>query len=163
MTSQLPTTGSFGAWHPGLVSPVPDELRRHCTIFLPQNVFTDLGAALELRDLTGLALSELISFRPDRLALHELLIRVTADLAVPDGTRIEDLGFNFRHMTRTIYARCIAPHMERINATFESTRCQLTTFIEQQLGTVPQTAAPADAQRSGFVGFFRRPRNRSSV
>jgi hypothetical protein len=152
----------FGPWHPGLVSPVPDELRRHCTIFLPQNVFTDLGAAVELRDLTGLALSELISFRPHRLALHELLIRVTADLSVPDGTRIEDLGFNFRQMTRTIYARYIAPHIERINASFESTRGQLTALIEQELGMVQQAAA-TNARRSGFGGLFRRPRTRPSA
>ena len=54
-----------------------------------------LAAAEELRSLTGLALSELVVFRPQRLALHELLIRVTADFAVPDGSRIGDLGINF--------------------------------------------------------------------
>ena len=55
-------------------------------------------AALELHGLTGFGLSELVAFRPQRLALHELLIRVTADFAVPDGSRIEDLGINFRRM-----------------------------------------------------------------
>jgi hypothetical protein len=163
MTPHDSATGPFGPWHPGLVSPVPDELRRHCTIFLPQNVFTDLGAALELHDLTGLALRELISFRPERLALHELLIRVTADLSVPDGTRIEDLGFNFRRMTRTIHARYVAPHTERINAAFESTKRQLSAFIEQELGSAPQTTTAAAAHRSGFVALFRRPRSQPAA
>ena len=46
-----------------------------------------------------------MAFRPGRLALHEVLIRVTADLSVPDGTKIEDLGINFRKITRTIPGR----------------------------------------------------------
>ena len=35
---------------------------------------------------------------PERLALHELLVRVTADFSVPDGSKIEDLGINFRQI-----------------------------------------------------------------
>ena len=46
----------------------------------------------ELADLTGLTLNELAVFRPHRLALHEVLIRVTADFSVPDGSQIGDLG-----------------------------------------------------------------------
>ena len=76
----------FGPWNPGLESQVPARLRHLCTIFRPENVTTNLSEAYELRDLTGLAVSELVCFRPERLALHELLIRVTADLSVPDGS-----------------------------------------------------------------------------
>jgi hypothetical protein len=49
-------------------------------------MFSRLSAkAAELRDITGLELSDIVAFRPRRLVLHELLIRVTADLSVPDG------------------------------------------------------------------------------
>src|SRR6516162_6244659 len=104
----------FGPWNPGLESHVPARLRHLCTIFRPENVATSLAEAYELRDLTGLPFSELACFRPERLALHELLIRVNADVSVPDGTKIEDLGINFRRMTKLILERAIAPRMEEV-------------------------------------------------
>lgn len=61
--------------------------------------------ALEPRRLTGFSYSELAAFRPQRLALHELLIRVTADFAVPDGSRIGDLGINFREIASRLFER----------------------------------------------------------
>jgi hypothetical protein len=123
----------YGPWNPGVCSPVPQELRPHCTIFLPANVFTDFGKAAELRDLTGLELSEIVASRPRRLVLHELLIRVTADLSVPDGRKVEDLGLNFRQMTRVILARYIEPHMGAISASFDATRRQIAQVIEAEV------------------------------
>lgn len=145
-----------GPWNPGIVSPVPDELRRYCTIFLPENVSTSLSSVLELRDLTGLALTELVAFQPQRLALHELLIRVTADLSVPDGVRVEDLGHNFREITRTILARYIAPHMQGICAAFEALKRQLACLIETELGVGAAVPAAVAAKSRGFAGLFRR-------
>jgi len=147
----------YGPWNPGIVSPVPDELRRYCTIFLPENVATSLDTALELHDLTGLEPSELVAFRPQRLALHELLIRVTADLSVPDGVRVEDLGRNFREMTRTILTRYIVPHMEDIEDSFESARRELATLIDSELGIASAgMSAPAKGRRGGLGRIFRR-------
>ncbi len=83
---------------------MPKELRSLATIFRPENVTTSVAAADELRGLTGFAHSELVVFRPQRLALHELLIRVTADFAVPDGSRIGDLGINFREIAGRLLA-----------------------------------------------------------
>src|SRR5215472_17935638 len=124
MTDQSSET-KFGPWNPGLESQVPARLRHLCTIFRPENVATSLEEAYELRDLTGFAFGELVSFRPERLALHELLIRVTADLSVPDGTRVEDLGINFRRMTNVILERAIAPRMEEIRSAFGALRREL--------------------------------------
>jgi hypothetical protein len=103
-----------GPWNPGLVSQVPRELRHLATIFRAENVSNSMASADELRSLTGFALNELAIFRPQRLALHELLVRVTADFAVPDGTRIEDLGLNFREIARSLLARYLDPAMEAI-------------------------------------------------
>src|SRR5215472_15526597 len=124
MTEQRSET-RFGPWNPGLESQVPTRLRHLCTIFRPENVVTNLVEADELRDLTGLAFSELVCFRPERLALHELLIRVTADLSVPDGTKVEDLGINFRRMTNVILERAIAPRMAEIRSAFGALRREL--------------------------------------
>src|ERR1700721_1460182 len=84
-----------GAWSPGLESELPRELMPLATVFRPQNVSTTLAAAFELSDYCGLPPHELVAFRPERLIVHELLVRVTAGLAVPDGTDYEDLGRNF--------------------------------------------------------------------
>ena len=86
----------FDAWNPGILSQVPNDLLRLMTLFRRENGFTSVAAAMELRGLTGLPLADLVIFRPERLALHELLIRVTANFEVPDGSRVGDLGINFR-------------------------------------------------------------------
>jgi hypothetical protein len=99
----MPTDSEHGPWNPGIESQVPKDLRHLATIFRPENVSTSIASATELRGLTGFGLSELAIFHPQRLALHELLVRVTADFAVPDGTRIEDLGLNFREIARLLW------------------------------------------------------------
>ena len=111
-----------GPWNPGIQSQVPKELRHLATIFRGDNVFTSIATADELQGLTGIPPSELIAFRPQRLALHELLIRVTADFAVPDGSRIGDLGINFREIANRLLERYLIPEMAAITAAYERTR-----------------------------------------
>jgi hypothetical protein len=79
--------GSFGPWNPGILSQIPHELRHLCTIFRPENAFTSVASATELRLLTGFPLCDLVAFRPQRLLLHELLIRVMADFSVSTSAR----------------------------------------------------------------------------
>src|SRR5215471_12335571 len=130
------TATQFGPWNPGLESQVPARLRHLCTIFRPENVVTNLAEAHELRDLTGLSFSELVLFRAERLALHELLIRVTADLSVPDGSRVEDLGINFRRMTSVLLERAIAPRMEEVRSAFGALRRALAKAIDAELAVL---------------------------
>jgi hypothetical protein len=137
----------FGPWNPGVRSPVPEKLRQYCTVFLPANVLTTFSKASELHDLTGLEMVELVAFRPQRLVLHELLIRVTADLSVPDGERIEDLGINFREMTRAILARHIEPHMNELVASFDAMRRDLARVIDGELAAAMEAhAVPCGAK-----------------
>jgi len=107
-----------GPWNPGISSQVPAELRTLSTLLRPGNVTTTISGALELEKLTGFPLGELVAFRPRRLALHEVLVRVMADFSVPDGSRIEDLGINFREIVRLLLARYIEPRMDSINTAF---------------------------------------------
>ena len=108
------TPEACGPWNPGVESALPRRLLPLVTLYRADNATGGPAEAFELADLTGLPAEELVAFRPRRLVLHELLVRVTADLSVPDGARVEDLGINFRAMTSTILARYIEPHMAEL-------------------------------------------------
>src|ERR1017187_7720958 len=97
----------YGAWNPGLETEVPREYLPLSTIFKTENVSTSIAKAHELSDYCGLPVHELVAFRADRLIVHELLIRVIASLAVPDGRDYEDLGRNFRKIAATFLNRYI--------------------------------------------------------
>ena len=122
MTEAARADPAFGPWNPGIQSQIPADLLPLATIFRPEHVRTTLADAQELADLTGLPLTDIVAFRPERLALHEVLVRVTADISVPDGERIEDLGISFRAITRVLLERHIAPQMAAITAAYERVR-----------------------------------------
>ncbi len=130
MTAAVDDAGGFDAWNPGIVSQVPRELLPLATLFRPANVFTSVAAASELHGLTGLPLADLVSFRPERLALHELLIRVTADFEVPDGSRIGDLGINFRAIVNRLLTRHLLPREALFRDTYAQARRELSQAID---------------------------------
>ncbi len=149
---------TFGPWNPGIRSQVPADLKPLCTIFRPEHVFTSFAVALELHGLTGLNQSELVAFRPRRLVLHELLIRVTADFEVPDGSRIEDLGINFREITTLLLARHLEPRMSALTAVFEQARRELEAAVQAALLRIT-AAGRRDAvapEGGGLLMRFRR-------
>src|SRR3954462_3891313 len=151
---------SYGPWNPGLNSQVPRELRHMCTIFRPENSFTRVSSATELRQLTGLPLCDLAIFRPQRLVLHELMIRVMANLSVPTGEKIGDLGINFRLITDRLLHRYIEPEMEAIEAEYASVRGQLATGIQAALTELmaPRAALAPGGSTSWLprLRWFRR-------
>jgi len=134
----------FGPWNPGIESQVPRELRHLATIFRAENVFTSIAAAGELHGLTGFNLSELVVFRPQRLALHELLVRITADFAVPDGTRIADLGLNFREIARLLLSRYLEPAMDAITAAYRCASQEANEVIEPALSRLKRNWGPQE-------------------
>lgn len=108
-----------GPWSPGISSAIPERYLPLATIYRPENVSTTLQQARELADFTGLAPHSLMRFRPERLIVHEVLIRVMADLSVPDGKVYEDLGINFRRMVGIILSKYVAPERAAIVAGFD--------------------------------------------
>lgn len=168
-----PTAGSrsaaFGPWNPGISSQLPSQLLGLSTIFRPEYVFTSIEHARECRDFTGLAMSELVIFRPERLVIHELLIRITADFTVHDGSRTEDLGINFRRMTDTIFMGYIAPRMDEIVGEYEGIKRALDGFITAELKVILDTPAmqapPAAAEQTtlgrvlALISRVRGPKN----
>jgi hypothetical protein len=150
---------SAGPWNPGLKSQVPKEWRQLETIFRAENNSSTLAAAEELRGLTGFALSELVVFRPERLALHELLIRVTADFVVPDGSRIGDLGINFRRIANRILIGHLQPEMPAITAAFEAARRQVADAVESALNELMRgPEPPAPIPRACVFAFWKSRR-----
>jgi hypothetical protein len=151
-----------GPWNPGVQSVVPKELLALSTIFRPENVATSVAAALELQGLTGLSLSDLVVFRAERLALHELLIRVTADFVVPDGSRIEDLGISFREMTSNLLTRHILPNLQSFIRVDAEARVRLAAAVNAAFdAVVPGPAAKTpDAGRAPAKLFARRGASR---
>ncbi len=143
-----------GPWNPGLQSQIPAELLPLTTLYRPENVLPTLRQARELADLTGLATEDLVAFRPERLVVHELLARVTADFSVEDGQKTEDLGINFRRITEIILTRHIAPHMAEIREAHDALRTQLFNTVVTMLDYGLQDAGPAAPQSP--AGFWSR-------
>jgi hypothetical protein len=162
VTERDASAPQFDAWHPGITSEVPPSLRALSTIYRPENVFTSAAKADEMRDLTGMEGSALVALRPSRLALHEVLVRVTAELSVPDGSRIEDLGINFRRMTRAILARCVEPRSGEIASLYASVRAQVAALIDTELAILFPAPFVADAEPQPYFkrirALFRAPR-----
>lgn len=154
-----------GPWNPGIESPVPRHLRHLQTIFRPENVFTRLHDAEELRDLTGLELAEIVAFRPERLALHELLVRVTAEVSVPDGPQIEDLGINFRQIVGTILKCHVEPQLSAIASAYDDLRGRVRARIEAELAQWMQAPAggPTHARQATIFDLFPFLRRRHAT
>lgn len=89
--------------------------------------------ARELADLTGIKVNDLVAFRPERLVIHTLLLRVTADLSVPDGPNYEELGLNIRGMVQVIHSQYVNPEMDVIRGLFNDEKQKVESFISSQL------------------------------
>jgi len=147
---QLENQGN-GAWHPGIKSSLPSEYLPLSSMFQPENVFSSIETATELSDFTGLAIQQLVFFRPERLVIHELLVRVSADIFVSDGTRYEDLGINFRNVVGRILSAYIEPEMTEICDLHLALAQQARSIIDQELSTsIFIQSAPAEKRGKGF-------------
>ena len=122
---------SYHAWNPGIETAIPERLKPLETIYRDEHVITRYEEIPELIQRTGLA-AELVTFRPERLVLHELIVRITADIIVYEGETEEALGINFREIAYTLLEHYIAPEMEAIYALYE----QLKQEITQQVNTI---------------------------
>jgi hypothetical protein len=92
----------------------------------------------------------------ERLVAHEVLIRVTADLSVPDGPSYEYLGLQLRGMVDRIYRHYMVPKMQDIAGGFDLVRQrgkqELTVLVDE----ICSFDAPQKNPKSGFFGFLKR-------
>ncbi|MEH3118035.1 MAG: hypothetical protein PGN25_10700 [Methylorubrum populi] len=148
---------AFDAWNPGLEPGLPRALRPLATVFRPENVALTLPDILELSDLSGLPATQLAPFRPERLAVHEVLIRVMADISVPVGEVYADLGLNFRRIVGTLLREAVTPRLDTVSATLDALRAEADAVLERELSALfDETPAPTHAPTSGWGGLFRR-------
>ncbi len=155
----------FGPWNPGIKSELPRAYQHLSTMFRPENVRTSLDEAFELSDFTGLPAHNLVEFQPERLIIHELLIRVMADLSVPDGDEYQDLGINFRSMTDAILSDHITPHFRVLFEQHEALRQEASQLIEAELDATLFASDPHTSvmERSKGKGRFLGSRSRRTV
>lgn len=141
----------FHAWNPGLASGLPRHIRPLATVFRAENVETTFAESEELSDFCGIPTSRLSLFRAERLVIHELLVRVMADLSIPLGSVYADLGVNFRRMVATILREGIEAHRPEIRDALGSIRDEADALLREQIARLlagpPQAAAPEEASR----------------
>jgi len=144
------------AWNPGLDSDIPRRLLPWVTLFRPENGFVSYEEARELADLTGIKLNELVAIRPERLVVHTLLVRVTADLSVQDGPSYEELGLNLRGMVDALYTQHIAPEMDAICRLYQVEKDKVERIISAQLTTQFSPSVPPNKEQTNKLSFFSR-------
>ena len=151
-----------GPWNPGLRSPMPQAVLPLCTLYRPENAFASLAEVRELADFTGLPEVELVTFRPRRLAVHELLIRVAANISIPDESGPDALGFNFRRIARTIEDRYLAPIADAMESDYEALRAHISERAEAAIReALSAVEAPSRNLRRGLRERLRLPVPRS--
>ena len=166
VTTSAAKSAEHGPWNPGIRSQLPPALLPLATIFRPDNVFTSVEQAHERSAFSGLEPEELVAFRPERLIVHELLIRVTADISVPDGPQYEDLGINFRRIAGTILARYLEPRIPEIREAYDQLRAQALNVIEAELASslfAPARRPEGRSEPGGLANLLGLARHRSGA
>ena len=146
----------FSAWNPGLQQEIPAEYRELETIYRPENVKTRLADISELAKRTGLNAEELLVFRPERLAMHELIVRITADIAVREEEKEEALGLRFRQIANTIMASYISPHMTDIQKIYDDLHNQVYSRVQQELLNTLFIQPIAEPIQRSYFSFFKK-------
>jgi len=154
MPNPIESNLEYGPWNPGLQSTLPGKYLALSTMFRTENVLTSIKTAQELHDFTGLPIQQLIRFRPERLIVHELLIRVSADIFVSDGSRYEDLGVNYRTIVDNILRHYIEPHKSEILNSFDLLSGEIEAQISTQLCELVEP--PKDNTTLERDSFFKR-------
>ena len=154
---------ALGPWNPGLRSPVPREVLPLATLYRPENALADLTEVLDLADFTGLQPAELVAFTPARLVTHELLVRVAADISVPDGPDSEDLGVSLRSIAGRISERHLAPHLPELVQRHAALRREIEDAAREALAELdppPLPQAPTGLAARLGLRRTRRPDSR---
>lgn len=149
------------AWNPGLRSEIPQRLMPLVTLYRPENAYTGYAEAREAAEFCGLRPQDMAALRPARLVVHEVLVRVTADIWVPDGPNYEDLGLSLRGMAARIIDGYIQPQMDSVETRFAALReevlARLAAILDRDI-YVPLRPAVETASRGLLARLLgRRP------
>ena len=136
----------FNAWNPGLNSTIPHHLNNQITLFHPDHSWVSFKDAQEAASLTGLPISRLVDLKLERMAVHELLVRVTAELSVPDGPSYEFLGLQLRGMVKQIHDKYVLPQIDDLNQRYDEFRDQAKSALLTIIKGQDQAEAPEDVK-----------------
>ena len=93
--------------------------------------------------------------------MHEVLIRVMADLSVPLGTVYADLGVNTRRIAATILCEGVEAHLSQIAELLASIRARAQDVLDGELAALFDDPAPISTREKkiafGLPFFGRRP------
>lgn len=145
-----------GPWNPGLGTVIPHRLHQRMTIYDPANGIVGADDAQRLAEATGLGSEIIATFRPERLALHHVLIRVVAQLHVPDGPNYADFGVSLRRMVSRIFSQHVAPNMPEIAAAHERLRSEAAAILDSEIAMLSATPSAATASTAKRWWQFRR-------
>ena len=144
---------------PGVSSDLPAAFLPLVTIYRAEHVETPLADAFGVSDLCGLPARQLVLFRPRRLVVHELLIRVMSDISVPIGAVYADLGVNFRAIVATIFSEGIEHRLDEVAAFLETMRAEAAAVLDREIAAIFEDRPPASApppEPGWLAGLFRR-------
>lgn len=142
---------AYHAWAPGITSSIPPHLKPLITLFQPDNSVISYAEAKEAAQLCGLPETDLAILHVDRLIIHELLLRVTSDLYVPDGPNYADLGISLRTMVDTIYQRHMIPKMDRYRDAFAKVKVQILSQLKDILAESMTSQIITDRRLFGLL------------
>ena len=155
---QMPKQQKYSAWNPGLSANLPRQLRSLETIFQTPNVYTSYDEVQEIANLTGLKPEHLVGFTSWRLVMHELIVRVGANIHIPEAEHEEDFGINFRRITNDILDQHIAPLYDYIEAEFQSLSVAVKLEVDRLLAEeVMLNPQPAPAIKKGLWPWGKKP------
>ncbi len=150
----MATDDPFGPWNPGLQSEIPTRLMPLVTLYRPDNGEVSYDEAVELRDTFGLPLEALATFTPERLIIHRLLVRITADFTLKDGPAYEDLGISLRGMVDQLFTTHVKPKLGDFTTQYEQTRSNAARLIDRELAGKFGNSTP-DLVEKKPRGFFK--------
>ncbi|MDP4004464.1 hypothetical protein [Methylobacterium sp. NEAU K] len=155
----IPREPAAGSWNPGVSSDLPAAFLPLVTVYRPEHVETPLRDALELSDLCGLPARQLTRFRPGRLVVHEVLIRVMSDLSVPVGEVYADLGVNFRAIVGAILHQGIEPRLAEVEAALAAIRAEADAVLQREITALLDDEPAPHAPQPGWLDRLlgRRP------
>lgn len=156
----------FSAWNPGIETNIPGAYQHLETIYQSENVFSSFAQVDELARITGLGHHELVRFKPARLAMHELVIRLTANILVPEGEQEEDLGIDFRTITNQILRRYIEPRITEFEREYDLLYQRIVEMVNNELED-SLFARPQAQASSGWLSrmklFEKKPKKKTPL
>jgi len=144
----------FSAWSPGLNPDIPANYQSLETLYQVLNATTHQDDIAELVSLTGLRAEELVAFSPERLVLHELIVRVTADIVIPEEDEEGALGRHFRKISNQVYTQYLSPIMDEVRVLHHTLYQEAEGKIQHILADT-LFSQPKDKSVETRFSFFR--------